>query len=68
VSREGEEDGPLTAGEIVCTKMKDGEDRWKRSVSYSKIALSVLPDGPSSLVVDRIGNAASAAAGQWMAR
>lgn len=57
VSREGEEDGPLTAGEIVCTKMKDGEDRWKRSVSYSKIALSVLPDGPSSLVVQRIGNA-----------
>jgi hypothetical protein len=57
VSREGEEDGPLTSGEIVCTKMKDGEDRWKRSVSYSKIALSVLPDGPSSLVVDRIGNA-----------
>lgn len=57
VSREGEEDGPLTAGEIVCTKMKDGEDRWKRSVSYSKIALSVLPDGPSSLVVDKIENA-----------
>jgi hypothetical protein len=56
VSREGEEDGPLTAGEIVCTKMKDGEDRWKRSVSYSKIALSVLPDGPASLVVDRIGS------------
>ncbi len=57
VSREGEEDGPLTAGEIVCTKMKDGEDRWKRSVSYSKIALSILPDGPASLVVDRIGDA-----------
>lgn len=56
VSREGEEDGPLTSGEIVCTKMKDGEDRWKRSVSYSKIALSVLPDGPSSLIVARIGN------------
>lgn len=54
VSRDGEDDGPLTSGEIVCTKMKDGEDRWKRSVSYSRIALSVLPDGPSSLVVDRI--------------
>lgn len=55
VSRDGEEDGPLTSGEIVCTKMKDGEDRWKRAVTYSKIALSILPDGPSSLVVDRIG-------------
>ena len=54
ISRDGEE-GPLTSGEIVCTKMKDGEDGWKRSVSYSKIALSILDDGPSSLVVDRIG-------------
>lgn len=59
VSRDGEEDGPLTSGEIVCTKMKDGEDRWKRAVSYSKIALSVLPDGPSSLIVQQIGNAAA---------
>jgi hypothetical protein len=56
VSREGEE-GPLATGEIHCTKMKDGEDGWKRAVSYSKIALSILPDGPSSLVVDRIGAA-----------
>ena len=55
VSRDGEE-GALASGEIHCTKMKDGEDGWKRSVSYSKIALSVLPDGPASLVVDRIGN------------
>jgi hypothetical protein len=54
VSRDGEE-GPLTSGEITCTKMKDAEDGWKRSVSYSKIALSVLEDGPSSLVVERIG-------------
>jgi hypothetical protein len=57
VSRTGDEDGPLTAGEIVCTKMKDGEDRWKRAVTYQKMALSILPDGPSSLVVERIGNA-----------
>lgn len=54
VSRDGEDEGPLTSGEITCTKMKDGEDRWKRSVSYSKIALSIAPDGPSSLVVERI--------------
>jgi hypothetical protein len=70
VSRDGEDDdnpGPLTSGEIVCTKMKDGEDQWKRSVAYSKIALSVLPDGPSSLVVQRIGNAppARAVASGW---
>lgn len=58
VTRLGEEDGPLTAGEIVCTKMKDGEDRWKRSVTYQKMALSIAPDGPSSLVVERIGTAA----------
>jgi hypothetical protein len=56
ISRDGE-DGPLTSGEIVCTKQKDGEDGWKRSVSYQKMALSVLPDGPSSLVVERIGTA-----------
>lgn len=54
VSRDGE-DGPLTSGEITCTKMKDAEDGWKRAVSYSKIALSVVEDGPSSLVVERIG-------------
>jgi hypothetical protein len=60
VSREGEE-GPLATGEIHCTKMKDGEDGWKRAVSYSKIALSILPDGPSSLVVGRIGTAPVAA-------
>lgn len=59
VSRDGEEDGPLRSGEIVCTKMKDGEDRWKRAVTYEKIALSVLPDGPSSLVIGRIGGPAA---------
>jgi hypothetical protein len=56
ISREGEE-GPLTSGQIVCTKQKDGEDGWKRSVSYQKMALSVAPDGPSSLVVERISSA-----------
>lgn len=56
VSRDGE-DGPLQSGEITCTKMKDAEDGWKRSVTYSKIALSVVDDGPSSLVVERIGDA-----------
>lgn len=54
ISREGEE-GPLRSGEILCAKQKDSEDGWKRSVSYSKIALSVSPDGPSSLIVERIG-------------
>jgi hypothetical protein len=55
VSRDGEEDGPLKSGEIQCTKMKDGEDRWKRAISYKKVPLSILPDGPSSLVVEQIG-------------
>lgn len=57
ISRDGE-DGPLSSGEITCTKMKDAEDGWKKAVAYSKIALSVLEDGPSSLVVERIGHAA----------
>lgn len=69
VSRDGEEDGPLRSGEIVCTKQKDGEDRWKRSISYSKIALSVAPDGPSSLVVEKIEAKVAAAAGsKWPSR
>lgn len=54
VSRDGEE-GPLQSGEILCAKMKDSEDGWKKSVSYSKIALSIAADGPSSLIVERIG-------------
>lgn len=57
VSRDGEEDGPLRSGEIVCTKMKDGEDRWKRAIQYEKVPLSILPEGPSSLVVKQIGDA-----------
>lgn len=57
VKREGEEDGPLTAGEIVCTKMKDGEDRWSRSISYTKVQLTEAEDGPSSLVVEEIADA-----------
>lgn len=56
ISRDGEEDGPLRSGEIVCTKQKDAEDGWKRSVSYAKIQLAIDPEGPSSLVVERIGD------------
>jgi hypothetical protein len=54
VTRSGDEGEPLSRGEITCTKMKDGEDRWKRAISYEKVALSILPDGPSSLVVAKI--------------
>ncbi len=57
VTRLGEEDEPLTRGEIMCTKQKDGEDRWKRAVSYKKVELSIMPEGPSSLVVESIGPA-----------
>ena len=53
VSRDGE-DGPLTSGEIVCTKMKDAEDGWKRSISYTKIPVGIEA---SSLVVEQIGTA-----------
>lgn len=55
ITRAGEEDEPLTRGEIMCTKQKDGEDRWKRTVRYKKVELSIFPDGPSSLVVESIG-------------
>lgn len=52
VERLGEESEPLRQGEITCTKMKDGPDRWKRSVRYAEVAT-----GPSdtSLVVKEIG-------------
>jgi hypothetical protein len=35
--------------------MKDGEDRWKRAVSYSKIALSILPTAPPASWFNRLG-------------
>ncbi len=55
ISRDGEDDGPLSSGSILCTKMKDGEDRWKRSVTYQKLTLDNSVDPPSSLVVEAIG-------------
>lgn len=54
VSRDGDEEGPLESGQLFCAKQKDAEDRWRRSVRYKKIGLSLFPDGPSSLVVDSI--------------
>ena len=68
VERQGDEDGPLTAGEITCKKMKDGEDRWKRSVTYKKIILASIGDEPSSLVVSKIDtcqNNTSKASSKW---
>lgn len=56
VERQGEEDEPLTSGQITCTKMKDGEDRWKRSVAYERVSLSLISDEVSSLVVREIGD------------
>jgi hypothetical protein len=61
VSRTGAEDAPLSAGEILCTKMKDGEDRWKRSVAYEKVELG-LAGATSSLVVKDITKPAAAPA------
>lgn len=56
VTRDGEEDepGPLRSGEILCTKMKDGEDGWKRSIRYESVGLT--PES-GSLVVGEIGGA-----------
>lgn len=68
ISRTGDEEGPLTAGEILCTKMKDGEDRWKRSVRYKKIDLSIVPEGPSSLVVEAIHEGGPKASDVWPPR
>jgi hypothetical protein len=65
VSRDGDNEGPLRSGEILCTKQKDGEDGWKRAIAYSKIALSIAPDGPSSLIVQRIGNHPARAKDTW---
>jgi hypothetical protein len=60
VTRIGEDDEPLTRGEILCTKQKDGEDRWKRAVKYKKVELSIMPEGPTSLVVESIGDSLAA--------
>lgn len=53
VERLGEESEPLKNGQITCTKMKDGEDRWSRNVHYEKVATGPT-DG--SLVVRSIDN------------
>lgn len=65
VTRTGDEEMPLTHGEIQCTKMKDGEDRWKRGVKYDKIALSIADDGPTSLVVSKIDKPMKASGEGW---
>lgn len=56
VERHNPDETSLQSGEITCTKMKDGEDNWKRAVRYEKIAT-----GPteSSLVVKSIGGPAA---------
>ena len=66
VTRTGAETGPLSAGEILCTKMKDGEDRWRKSVAYERIQLPIadIEDGDaSSLAVASISDVATASAG-----
>lgn len=66
VTRTGPETGPLSAGEILCTKMKDGEDRWRKAVAYERIQLPVadIEDGDaSSLAVASISDVAAASAG-----
>ncbi len=57
ITRLGEEADPLRNGEITCTKMKDGEDRWKRSITYEKVALSDIDASHASLVVGAIESA-----------
>lgn len=59
VTRHGEE-GSLEAGEIRCTKSKDGEDGWRRSVTYQKVVTSEIT-GDGSLVVKGIVEADKAA-------
>lgn len=66
VTRLGRDTGPLTAGEIRCTKMKDGEDQWRKAVAYERIQLPVadIEDGDaSSLAVASISDVATTSAG-----
>jgi hypothetical protein len=42
IERDGGINEPLTRGRIHCTKMKDGEDGWKRRVDYAKAADSLV--------------------------
>lgn len=59
VTRDGDENGgedgrdlgPLKSGVIRCTKQKDGEDGWKKTITYERVALGIEE---SSLVVGSI--------------
>lgn len=62
VERTSDDDSPLSEGVITCTKMKDGEDRWKRAVKYERVPLTLLDEGPSSLVVSSIAESKASAA------
>lgn len=42
IERDGGINEPLTRGRITCTKMKDGEDGWRRRIDYTKAADSMV--------------------------
>ncbi|MGB3043917.1 MAG: AAA family ATPase [Xanthobacteraceae bacterium] len=41
---------PLRRGKITCSKMKDGEDGWKRRIDYQKVANSLVVAGITEAV------------------
>jgi hypothetical protein len=51
ITRGGEAHEPLSEGEILCTKMKDGEDRWRRYLQYEKVGWTAGEDEPKSSLV-----------------
>ena len=57
-----DDEGPLVNGEIFCTKMKDGQDRWKKTTAYKLIQLNPFNPEDTSLVVESIGDPAAKAA------
>lgn len=60
VEKTGGEEAPLKQGTVACTKMKDGEDGWKKFLRYEKVALGHGPGAGSSLVVAEISGTAGA--------
>lgn len=58
VEKTGGDEGPLQSGAIMCTKMKDGEDGWKKLIRYEKVTLGSSIDAGSSLVVAEISGTA----------
>ncbi len=68
VEKTGAKEGPLKQGTVFCSKMKDGEDGWRKHIRFEKIELGDTPEAGSSLVVAEIsGTAGTSQMGEALA-